>query len=83
MLRDNWFPAHKVSVPPRAIRLGVPAVLCSESLQQRLDRLGEAGVGGGLRRPSRITPRRGHGKQSEDSDARGLPLKGYVGVEPC
>lgn len=83
MLRDNWLPAHKMSVPPRAIRMGVPAVLCSESLEERLDRLGEAGVGGGLRRPSRVASSRGHGKQSEDSDARGLPLKSYVGVEPC
>lgn len=74
MLRLNRLPPYKLSIPPRVLRLRESAVLSTQTLKERLDRLGKPAVGRYLRDPAGVATCRRNLQKRENGDARGLVL---------
>ena len=80
MLRFHRLPAYKLPIPPRALGLPEPVMLCPQPLQQLLDRLRQPLVSSDLRNPCRISARGGNFQQREHGDRGWLVLVRDIGV---
>lgn len=80
MLGRDGLPPHKLPSPPRILRLWMSVVFRPKPFKKRLYGLGEARVCCGLRSPGCVATSWWRREKSEERDAGGLPLVGYVRV---